>query len=304
MLGYRSNDAVITICQNNAAKSIEIIDLNDTACALTGYGADELSGKMLAQIVPPRIAELLAEYVEFENDANDVGAVLSKVQNISLYGKDKSEKHFRLKVVRGESTKDKLTFRLVLQDALGARKDDALRRAIGDNFKGHEVLDPKSGLPDRHSLEKDMELAGYYHRKTELRASFVMVQPDHLDAIEKQYGKESRAGFLKHIAKVLRSSLRPDDVVATVDEKKLGVLLLDAESDSTRLVANRLRWQIAANPYVLPDNTTLNFSASMVYTNVDGAATPDKIVEACDDAMDKLPKDAASQLKEADIKSR
>jgi hypothetical protein len=31
ILGYRSNDAVITICQNNSAKSIEIVDVNKAA---------------------------------------------------------------------------------------------------------------------------------------------------------------------------------------------------------------------------------------------------------------------------------
>jgi diguanylate cyclase (GGDEF)-like protein len=227
---------------------------------------------------------------------------LSKVESFSLIDSHKTERSFRLKVVRGEADKEKIIFRLVLQDALDMRKDDALRKALQDNFKGHEVLDPALGVPDRKSLEKDIELAGYYNRKTELRASFVMIKPDHLDAIEKQYGAGQRAGFLKHIANICRRSLRPDDVVGAVDDKKLGVVLLDSQSDATRMVANRLRWQIAANPYILPDKTAITFSASMVYTNIDGAVSPAKIVDGCDQEISALADDAASQLKQADIK--
>lgn len=301
MLGYRNNDAVLTICQNNAAKSIEIVELNDAASKLTGYNVSELAGHALAEIIPARIANLLSEYVEFDGDTHDVGEVLSKVQSFSLIAKDKSERSFRLKVVRGESSKEKNTFRLVLQGTMDVRKDDALRKTIQDNFKGHEVMDPTLGVPDRKSLEKDMELASYYNRKTNLRASFVMIQPDHLDAIEKQYGEKHRVGFLKHIANICRRSLRPDDVVGAVSDKQLGVLLLDSESDSTRMVANRLRWQIAANPYILPDKTSINFSASMIYSNIDGAATPDKIVDACNTQMDSMSKENAGQLKKAEI---
>ena len=106
---------------------------------------------------------------------------------------------------------------------------------------------------------------------------------------------------MKHIADICRRSLRPDDVVGTVSDKQLGVVLLDSESDSTRMVANRLRWQIAANPYVMPDKTTINFSASMVYTNIDGAAAANKIVDSCDAQMGSMSKDASGQLKKAEV---
>lgn len=301
MLGYRSNDAVLTICQNNAAKSIEIMGLNEAASTLTGYTQQELAGRALASVVPMRLSTLLIEYVEYEEDANDVGAVLSKVQNFSMIMKDSKEKSFRLKVVRGESNKEKMTFRLVLQDTVNLRKDDALHKLMQENFKGHEVLHPALGIPDRHSLEKDVEMTTYYHHKAGVRASFVAIQLDHLAALEKQFGEALCSEFLKHVVHVCRGNLRPGDVIGAISDTQIGVLLLDAVSDSTRMVANRLRWQVAAQPFALPDTSMLSLTASMAYINIDGALTADKLVDACLERLNTLPEDAASQLVEAGI---
>ncbi len=222
ILGYRSNDAVVTICQNNSAKSIEITDINKAAEELLSYTARELSGKALADILPPRIATMLNEYVEFETDANDVGQVLAKVQSFSTIGKDGKENGYRLKVVRTEASGDTIVFELVLQDKAGLRKNAALREAIQENFKGHVVLDSETGLPDRYSLGKDIELMGYYSNKSDLRSCFAVMQLDHYDELLSQYGRTTNQGIIKHIAQLCRKSLRPDDVVGIVNYKRVG----------------------------------------------------------------------------------
>ncbi len=298
MLGYRNNDAVLTICQNNAAKSIEIIGVNEAATALVGYSTAELAGRTLTQLIPERLAALISEYVEYGEDANDVGVVLSKVRSFGFHTKDLKEKNFRLKVVRGHSTKGEMTFKLVLQDTLDVRKNDALHQLIQENFKGHEVLHASLGVPNRQSLEKDMELLGYYHNKAGIRASFVMVQLDHAAAMQQQYGPERFAQFLKHIAYICRTNLRPGDVVGAASDTQLGLLLLDSVMDATRMVANRLRWQITAQPYPLPGNTSLPLSASMAYADVSSGATALEIIDKGLAKLSTLPAGATSQLVE------
>ncbi|MDX2072765.1 MAG: diguanylate cyclase [Alphaproteobacteria bacterium] len=298
MLGYRSNDAVITVCQNNQAKSIEIIDLNEAAATSLGYAKTELAGRSFSSIIPMRLSTLLIEYVEYEDDAHDAGTVLSRMQSFSLVTKEKKEKRFHLKVVRGESTKDRISFQLVLQDAIDARKDNALYDLIQTNFKGHEILHPLLQIPNLASLEKDIDLTIYYHHKAQLRASLVLLQPDHLASLEHQYGETQRTDMLKHIVQVCRSNLRPGDVVATASDTQLGILLLDAVSDSTRMVANRLRWQIAAHPFALSDTSPLNLSASIAYANIDGALPAKELVAACKQSLAGLSPDETNQLME------
>lgn len=302
MLGYRSNDAVLTICQNNSAKSIEIIDISEAASAAIGYSRQELAGRLLSAIIPMRLSTLLLEYVEYHDNANDVGAVLSKVQNFSLLGKDGKEKNFRMKMVRGQSTRDQQHFLLVLHDVLNTRRDDALHKLIQENFKGHEVLHPTLAIPNRQSLEKDIELITYYHHKAGLSASLVTLQIDHLAALKKQYESLQSEVLLKHSARICRENLRPGDVISAINDTHIGVLLLDAIADSTRMVANRLRWQVAAQPYSLANNTMLNLTASMSYANIDGSLPAKELIDATLHTLNNLPEDATSQLVEAALK--
>lgn len=286
LLGYRSNDAVITICQNNQAKSIEITDVNKVAEDLLGYGHADLTGQPLADILPPRIAELLKEYVEFHQDGSDVGMVLTKVQSFSIVGKDGKETGYRHKIVRAEASGGQIIFKLVLQDRLGLRKNEQLRKVIQENFKGHEVLDQDTGLPDRYSLGKDVELMGYYNTKSELRTCFCVMQLDHADDLFAQYGKGVGSAIIQHVAAICKQNLRPDDVVGIINYKRLGVLLLDTTPESARMVFNRLRWQIAANPFLLPDRTTVGLSVSISFARVGGRIADKKLIDSCDNALD------------------
>jgi len=300
MLGYRSNDAVITICQNNGSKSIEISDINDIAEEMLGYKNAELAKKPLHQLLPPRIGELLSEYVEFEDDANDVGSVLSKVQSFSVVGKDGKENGYRLKVVRAEAVNNTIVFKLVLQDRAGLRKNEALRKIIQDNFKGHESLDPATGLPDKYSLAKDIELMGYYNSKSELRSCFALLQVDYYDDLFSQYGRAICQEMIKHIAAISDHNLRPDDVVGSVGHKRVGVLLLDTTPESARMVCNRLRWQIAANPFLLADKTTLGLSVSTAFSRIGGRVSDRNLIDDCSAALDALGKSAANALLEVE----
>ncbi len=304
ILGYRSNDAVITICQNNRTKSIEISEINPHAAEVLGYKPAELVRKPITHILPPRIAELLTEYVEFADDANDVGAVLSKVQSFSVMGHDGKERGFRLKVVRAESNDGAFVFRLVLQDKVGLRKNEALRKVIQDNFKGHEVIDRDTGLPDRNSLAKDIELMGYYNNKSDLRSNFGVLQLDHYDELFSQYGRQACQAMMHHLAMMSRQNLRPDDVVGSLGYKRLGVLMLDTNQETARMVCNRLRWQIAANPFHLPDKSTLGLSVSTSFAAVIGGMGDKNLIDDCEAALDAQGPDVVNALIEVAVSDR
>lgn len=298
MLGYRSSDAVLTICQNNPAKSIEIVHISDTASALTGLKEDEVVGKQLADIIPSRIAGLLSEYVEFEADGNDVGMVLSKVQSFALIGKDGKEHAYRLKVVLAPSDAQKMEFRLVLQSVAGQRRDDSAVMAVAESFKGHEVLDKTLGLPDKRSLEKSVEIAEHHNNSSTMRSSLLVIQLDYFDDLMHQYDEKVVQQFLKHVATISQNSLRAYDYVAAVDARRIAILLLDITPDSTRVVANRLRWQVAANAFVLPDGTTLSLGVSLAFAKVGGRASDKTLLARCEAVLDDMGDAATNMMKE------
>lgn len=293
---YRNNDAVITICQNNKAEIITIVELNGIAEELLGASADELVGKQLKVILPERISELLSEYVVFENDSNDVGAVLSKAQSFSVINRKGEEKAYKVKVVRVPATDGNQLFLLILQDALGARKNEALRKAIRETFKGHETLDMNSGLPNRESLIQDIGIMKRYIATSEMLSCFAVLQIDDYNSIVKNHGEDVGFDLQKYVAAITRRSMRPDDIVGSVGGGRIGILLVDMAKDSERLILNRLRWQIASNPYVTTDKKQIGVSVSISFCGVALDIMDVEIIKKCEDALKNLKEGAHNVL--------
>lgn len=295
---YRSNDAVLTICQNNRAELVTITEMNAAAKEILGFDEIDLLGKPLTNILPERISELLKEYIEFDGD-NDVGAVLSKVQSFSIIGKNKAEKAYRIKIVRTPSSGHNLLFLLVLQDSIGERKNEAVRKVIRENFKGHEALDPQNDLPDRNSLVKDIGVMKRYRSTNGIDSCFAVVQIDGYYNFLKNNGHKFCNELVKHIASVTVKSLRPDDVVGSVSDGRVGVLLVDVSKGAERLALNRLRWQIASNPYKDDGGNSIGLSVSIGFCIIGDGQTDSEIIRRCEEVLDAAGEKSSNILQEA-----
>lgn len=285
MLGHRSSDAVITICQNNELQLVEIREINQNAEDILGFAPFEMNGKDLKEFLPDRIQELITEYVEFEEDANDVGAVLGKVQNFVMLDKQGRDVAFRLKVVRSESLDRHSYFKLILQDKQGIKRNEAFRSMLMENFKGHEAIDPDTGLPDRNSIAKDLELILHYVSKGEITASFALIEIDNFSKLEAHYGKISCAKLHRHIADLARKNLRNEDTVGTLSPSQLGLILLDAGQEPARMVLNRFRWLIGSTPYMIDEKTPLSFTISVSFTEIGDRDYNSSLIEDCEYVM-------------------
>ncbi len=287
-LGYRSNDPVITICQDNAQRSCIITEINQQAEEFLGYTATTMQGMTLASLLPERIRALLQEYVEYETEGNDVSAVLGKVQSFCMLDKEGNEMAFRLKVLRSPSLDGKDYFKLILQNGQGNRRSEAFRSILRENFKGHEVLDASTGLPDRYSLTKDIDLALFYVHKGDLTASLAVLDLDKYQEIMEKYGEQTVLDMLKHIAAIAKQNLRPDDTIGCLLPRRIGLILLDTNLESARMVLNRLRWLIAANPFTLPDKTTQALTVSIAFAPLGGRPNDKEVIEDAEVFLNRL----------------
>lgn len=235
-MSNRANDAVIIITQDNARKNITIRELNVAACEILMREAQSLTGKPLADILPPRITRQLEEYVEYEDEGNDAAHVLNRVMDFAVVSEGK-EVQLRQKALRSDSPDGRAHFRLILQREAD-KKDSAQRAKLREHMTGHNVMDEGTGLPDRASMQKSLELVHYYCGKEAFAASFAVIMPD----------GDSSPALLKHYSALIKGNLRADDVVGMAADGALAVILFDAVGDSARMVLNRLRWLLAANP--------------------------------------------------------
>jgi hypothetical protein len=64
------------------------------------------------------------------------------------------------------------------------------------------------------------------------------------------------------------------------------------------MVFNRLRWQIASNPYSLVDRTTIGLSVSISFTRITSRADDKEIIDRCDSALDAMAQGTANAMLE------
>src|SRR5690606_30494732 len=102
--------------------------------------------------------------------------------------------------------------------------------------------------------------------------------------------------ILQHAAQICRQALRPDDVVGSVSNKRIGVLLMDTTSEAARMTFNRLRWQIAANPFALPDKSSVGLSVSITFSRVGGRMGDKTVMDNCIDALEEMGASAVNIL--------
>jgi hypothetical protein len=105
----------------------------------------------------------------------------------------------------------------------------------------------------------------------------------------------------KYVVSVAKRSLRPDDVIGIVSDGRIGVLLVDINNGSERLVLNRLRWQIASNPYTNENNKPIVLTVSIAFCGISGRGKEVAEVDKCEAALDKMHSDVTNTLIDTSI---
>jgi diguanylate cyclase (GGDEF)-like protein len=123
------------------------------------------------------------------------------------------------------------------------RLSDALQRVRSerDLLRRDVQIDALTGLLNRRALETSVNERSLARE----RFGVLFMDLDHFKAINDRYGHETGDRVLIAVAHVLRSALRPGDVVARYGGEEFVALIAGAGPESARLVAERLRRSVA-----------------------------------------------------------
>lgn len=143
------------------------------------------------------------------------------------------------------------------------RLSDTLQRVRNerDLLRRDVQVDSLTGLLNRRALEASVA------ERSAARERFgvLFMDLDHFKGVNDRYGHEIGDRVLIAVGHVLRSALRPGDVVARYGGEEFVALIAGAGPESARLVAERLRLSIAEMPAVTqgPPHITLSIGAAV-----------------------------------------
>ena len=149
-------------------------------------------------------------------------------------------------------------------------------------------------LANRDSLSALLNRRGFFMKGEQLREeaiqqkiplSIIMIDIDHFKSVNDTHGHGCGDEALRHIADLLRKTLRETDTAGRYGGEEFAVTLLDTDKEGAFIFAERLRTLIE-NSSVHCDNKQIKMTVSIGFAGFDKAFTShEKWIEAADKAL-------------------
>jgi len=149
------------------------------------------------------------------------------------------------------------------------------------------AVDQLTGLPNRRSLENQLEWIVQYAQRNASTLAIVMVDIDAFKAFNDTYGHAAGDDALRRVAVALGSALRASDVIARYGGEEFLAILPDATLDGARQTVERMRAAIELLhiPHEGSAYGTLTGSFGAVAGYVDETADKRDLIRMADEAM-------------------
>jgi diguanylate cyclase (GGDEF)-like protein len=293
----RKGDGTVTLVQDNAARQITILSINEAAANQLGYPADELIGRKLEVILGGRTATMIEEDLEYEDDAPDLVEILSRHREIRLRPRSGSEITIPATLNRVMAEDRHPRFQMILPNEREGRARSQLKDLLKTGLDGHTQIDEAIGIPNRATAEAYIRLIGHYLGDGTTQAAFAVLRLDRYDKSMARYGADGVNQLLQHVANCCRATFRSEDVVCSLGGNKLGLLLVDISRESVRLVLNRLRWNIRTHTILFGGKADFSSTVSIAFGML-GGTDGEQLLAEVEKAVDAVEADTRNTLVE------
>lgn len=282
------SSGVIRIAQDNDQKHVRIVALSETLVWLLGFDQEVLSDQEFRTIITKQVSADIDEYVDYSDKGRDVGDVLSKCNHMALLTANGEVVPIEIKVHNSGVENGAFIFDIMVRTAAlddNRGKEQTLAHSMA--LRGDEVLDEHTGVPNRASFVKDLELLLHImQRDNASKACMVTLRLCNYHGVMREHDQKAADRLLKLVAYCCRDNLRSDDVVARVADDALSMLMLDTDIHSAPIVINRLRMALNALRVMTDGDIALNPQITYAVTGIQPDDTSEGLSELMDQSLD------------------
>lgn len=285
--GVRKGDGRLLVTQNNADKSLIINEINEELEIMLGYAKAEIVNRKLETILGQKEASRIADDLEYIDDAPDFGDMFGRVHEMRLRRRLGEEITVNCTLTRLVAADRNARFQLVVPNEGDRIRRSKIKEFISTNLEGRKELDEATGLPNYKTAKEFLPLLSQYLSQSGVSAAFAVVSLDRHKKSLARYGTEQCKILLSHAAQCCRSSFRAHDIVFAFSDHTLGLVLLDISRESTRVVLNRLRWNIRSHRIVFGGKSDFSVTVSVGFDMI-SPDTVEDLMDRCEASVAKL----------------
>lgn len=158
-----------------------------------------------------------------------------------------------------------------------------LLKAQSSQYKELSQRDGLTGLYNRAYLDHTLEGCLRQAQETGKSLAFIMLDIDHFKRFNDTWGHQEGDRALTLVAKVIRESLREQDVAARYGGEEFSVILSGAGLSTADLVAERIRKSCMAQSLSLGEGKNLTVSLGVSFLRP--GDTPEDLIRRADEAL-------------------
>ncbi len=212
--------------------------------------------------------------------------------------RNQTENHGSL---RGYGAREGELSSLMAENLFLRREVEKIRRLNQELERSNEELerlasfDPLSGLLNRRTLFKRVEMEIERSLRLQLPLTGMMMDIDHFKRINDEYGHLCGDVALKEIGRRLNSSLRKYDYAGRYGGEEFFVLFSNTTADTTRTIAERFRLDIEGTPYSC-SGQVFRVTVSVGIAQYHPGEAADRWIERADNAMYRAKQHGRNQV--------
>lgn len=297
----RKTDAIIAIRQDNTARQILITNMNRAAEQLVGYNAKEAVGKPLNSILAPRVNDLLSGYLEFGSGNSDFAVVARRIPNFQILSKkgiivSASLKVFNL-VGQGENIQE---YELLMRDITLIKKIDELKEMILTSEGSIEDKDPQTGLPSINSIVHALDTSySFLGQHSAIEVCFALIEIGNIKYYAENYGEYVAYEVLGTLGHVVNKCCRNEDIVGYMGDGVIGMVLIDCNLESAKIVINRIKKKIDTSKIIMQNGQPLTLLLSISYTQVRKEQEMVAMIDVCEAGLDRIARSGGEGVVQA-----
>lgn len=153
-----------------------------------------------------------------------------------------------------------------------------------------EDRDPQTGLP---TIQRFLVSLREHFQETQAEGrplSLLLVDIDHLQSINEEFGRDRGDRVLQHVAGILNAAVRASDIVARIENDNFVVLLPGTGRGDARHVGGRIRKAIEEFAFLVPDtDDTMPVTVSIgVACYPADAEVPSDLIRRANEALSEV----------------
>lgn len=165
---------------------------------------------------------------------------------------------------------------------LEIQKANAALVVLNEKLEKLASNDTLTGLYNRRVLFVRFKELWAHSDRGNVPLSCIMLDIDYFKRINDTFGHHAGDVVLTHVAKLLRSCVRPYDVCARFGGEEFVVICPGADLEGATQVAERVRQQVAETSVTVEDNTLRVTTSVGVATREPQHASPDTLISVAD----------------------